>query len=65
MLVFIISLWQFVISLVPADAHTYAHAGQGATVPSRTAGKPAHSQLFDTVFGMGVLYRRQSPFRHL
>ena len=26
---------------------------------------PAHSQLFDTVFSMGVLYHRQSPFEHL
>ena len=26
---------------------------------------PEHSQLFDTVFSMGVLYHRQSPFEHL
>ncbi|MDN3452018.1 MULTISPECIES: tRNA 5-methoxyuridine(34)/uridine 5-oxyacetic acid(34) synthase CmoB [unclassified Psychrobacter] len=55
-----------------ADAHTYAHAhakdrGRYRThyIPVPLEALPAHSQLFDTVFSMGVLYHRQSPFEHL
>ncbi|MBF0659728.1 tRNA 5-methoxyuridine(34)/uridine 5-oxyacetic acid(34) synthase CmoB [Psychrobacter sp. NG25] len=53
-----------------SDAHTYAHAkdrGRYRThyIPVPLEALPAHSQLFDTVFSMGVLYHRQSPFEHL
>ncbi|WP_201549899.1 tRNA 5-methoxyuridine(34)/uridine 5-oxyacetic acid(34) synthase CmoB [Psychrobacter fjordensis] len=53
-----------------ADAHTYTHAkdrGRYRThyIPVPLEALPAHSQLFDTVFSMGVLYHRQSPFEHL
>ena len=34
-------------------------------IPVPLEALPAHSQLFDTVFSMGVLYHRQSPFEHL
>lgn len=34
-------------------------------IPVALEALPAHSQLFDTVFSMGVLYHRQSPFEHL
>ncbi|WP_010200697.1 tRNA 5-methoxyuridine(34)/uridine 5-oxyacetic acid(34) synthase CmoB [Psychrobacter sp. PAMC 21119] len=34
-------------------------------IPAPLEALPAHSQLFDTVFSMGVLYHRQSPFEHL
>lgn len=52
-----------------ADAHTYTHAkdrGRYRThyIPVPLEALPAHSQLFDTVFSMGVLYHRQSPFEH-
>ncbi|HCT74239.1 MULTISPECIES: tRNA 5-methoxyuridine(34)/uridine 5-oxyacetic acid(34) synthase CmoB [Psychrobacter] len=53
-----------------ADAHTHAHAhgtGRYRThyIPVPLEALPEHSQLFDTVFSMGVLYHRQSPFEHL
>lgn len=34
-------------------------------IPVPLEALPSHSQLFDTVFSMGVLYHRQSPFEHL
>ncbi|WLP94277.1 tRNA 5-methoxyuridine(34)/uridine 5-oxyacetic acid(34) synthase CmoB [Psychrobacter sp. M13] len=34
-------------------------------IPVPLEALPAYSQLFDTVFSMGVLYHRQSPFEHL
>lgn len=34
-------------------------------IPVPLEALPKHSQLFDTVFSMGVLYHRQSPFEHL
>ncbi|MCG3882283.1 tRNA 5-methoxyuridine(34)/uridine 5-oxyacetic acid(34) synthase CmoB [Psychrobacter sp. Ps3] len=34
-------------------------------IPVPLEALPEHSQLFDTVFSMGVLYHRQSPFAHL
>ncbi len=34
-------------------------------IPVPLEALPAHSQLFDTIFSMGVLYHRQSPFEHL
>lgn len=34
-------------------------------IPVPLEALPEHSQLFDTVFSMGVLYHRQSPFEHL
>lgn len=34
-------------------------------IPVGLEALPEHSQLFDTVFSMGVLYHRQSPFEHL
>ena len=34
-------------------------------IPVPLEALPTHSQLFDTVFSMGVLYHRQSPFEHL
>ena len=34
-------------------------------IPVPLEALPVHSQLFDTVFSMGVLYHRQSPFEHL
>lgn len=51
-----------------ADAHTDAHGkGRYRThyIPVPLEALPEHSQLFDTVFSMGVLYHRQSPFEHL
>lgn len=51
-----------------ADAHTHVHGtGRYRThyIPVPLEALPAHSQLFDTVFSMGVLYHRQSPFEHL
>ena len=51
-----------------ADAHTHAHGtGRYRThyIPVPLEALPEHSQLFDTVFSMGVLYHRQSPFEHL
>ena len=53
-----------------ADAHTHAHAdGTGSYrthyIPVPLEALPENSQLFDTVFSMGVLYHRQSPFEHL
>jgi len=49
-----------------ADAHTHG-TGRYRThyIPVPLEALPAHSQLFDTVFSMGVLYHRQSPFEHL
>ena len=50
------------------DAHTHAHGtGRYRThyIPVPLEALPEHSQLFDTVFSMGVLYHRQSPFEHL
>ena len=47
-----------------ADAH-----GEGRYrthyIPVPLEALPENSQLFDTVFSMGVLYHRQSPFEHL
>ncbi|WP_201617661.1 tRNA 5-methoxyuridine(34)/uridine 5-oxyacetic acid(34) synthase CmoB [Psychrobacter urativorans] len=34
-------------------------------IPVPLEALPEHSQLFDTVFSMGVMYHRQSPFEHL
>ncbi len=34
-------------------------------IPVPLEALPVHSQLFDTVFSMGVLYHRMSPFEHL
>ena len=34
-------------------------------IPVPLEALPEHSQLFDIVFSMGVLYHRQSPFEHL
>ncbi len=34
-------------------------------IPVPLEALPEHSQLFDTVFSMGVLYHRHSPFEHL
>ncbi|WP_201533624.1 tRNA 5-methoxyuridine(34)/uridine 5-oxyacetic acid(34) synthase CmoB [Psychrobacter ciconiae] len=34
-------------------------------IPVPLEALPEHSQLFDTVFSMGVLYHRASPFEHL
>jgi tRNA (mo5U34)-methyltransferase len=34
-------------------------------IPVTLEALPENSQLFDTVFSMGVLYHRQSPFEHL
>ncbi|WP_025650895.1 MULTISPECIES: tRNA 5-methoxyuridine(34)/uridine 5-oxyacetic acid(34) synthase CmoB [Psychrobacter] len=51
-----------------ADAHTHVHGtGRYRThyIPVPLEALPEHSQLFDTVFSMGVLYHRQSPFEHL
>ena len=53
-----------------ADAHTHTHAhGTGSYrthyIPVPLEALPENSQLFDTVFSMGVLYHRQSPFEHL
>ena len=51
-----------------ADAHTHANGtGRYRThyIPVPLEALPEHSQLFDTVFSMGVLYHRQSPFEHL
>ena len=51
-----------------ADAHTHAHGtGRYRThyIPVPLEALPDNSQLFDTVFSMGVLYHRQSPFEHL
>ncbi|MBF2720778.1 tRNA 5-methoxyuridine(34)/uridine 5-oxyacetic acid(34) synthase CmoB [Psychrobacter sp. NG254] len=53
-----------------ADAHTHGHTkdrGRYRThyIPVPLEALPEHSQLFDTVFSMGVLYHRQSPFEHL
>lgn len=51
-----------------ADAHTHVHGtGRYRThyIPVPLEALPAHSRLFDTVFSMGVLYHRQSPFEHL
>ncbi|WP_201510224.1 tRNA 5-methoxyuridine(34)/uridine 5-oxyacetic acid(34) synthase CmoB [Psychrobacter alimentarius] len=47
-----------------ADAH---ETGRYRThyIPVSLEALPEHSQLFDTVFSMGVLYHRQSPFEHL
>ncbi|MEN6671282.1 tRNA 5-methoxyuridine(34)/uridine 5-oxyacetic acid(34) synthase CmoB [Psychrobacter sp. B38] len=47
-----------------ADAH---ETGRYRThyIPVPLEALPEHSQLFDTVFSMGVLYHRQSPFEHL
>ena len=47
-----------------ADAHP---SGRYRThyIPVPLEALPEHSQLFDTVFSMGVLYHRQSPFEHL
>ncbi len=47
-----------------ADAH---ETGRYRThyIPVALEALPEHSQLFDTVFSMGVLYHRQSPFEHL
>ncbi len=47
-----------------ADAHD---TGNYRThyIPVPLEALPEHSQLFDTVFSMGVLYHRQSPFEHL
>ena len=49
-----------------ADAHTH-NTGRYRThyIPVPLEALPEHSQLFDTVFSMGVLYHRQSPFEHL
>lgn len=51
-----------------ADAHTDVH-GMGSYrthyIPVPLEALPENSQLFDTVFSMGVLYHRQSPFEHL
>ena len=51
-----------------ADAHTHTH-GTGSYrthyIPVPLEALPENSQLFDTVFSMGVLYHRQSPFEHL
>ncbi|WP_201536763.1 tRNA 5-methoxyuridine(34)/uridine 5-oxyacetic acid(34) synthase CmoB [Psychrobacter immobilis] len=47
---------------------THAHGtGRYRThyIPVPLEALPEHSQLFDTVFSMGVLYHRQSPFEHL
>lgn len=47
-----------------ADAHeTGGYRTHYIPVPLEAL--PEHSQLFDTVFSMGVLYHRQSPFEHL
>lgn len=55
-----------------ADAHTDAHTHVDGTgsyrthyIPVPLEALPENSQLFDTVFSMGVLYHRQSPFEHL
>ena len=51
-----------------ADADTHAHGkGRYRThyIPVPLEALPENSQLFDTVFSMGVLYHRQSPFEHL
>ncbi len=47
-----------------ADAHDI---GRYRThyIPVPLEALPDNSQLFDTVFSMGVLYHRQSPFEHL
>ncbi len=47
-----------------ADAH---ETGRYRThyIPVPLEALPEHSQLFDTVFSMGVFYHRQSPFEHL
>ena len=47
-----------------ADAH---ETGRYRThyIPVPLEALPEHSQLFDTVFSMGVLYHRASPFEHL
>ena len=51
-----------------ADAVTHGH-GKGSYrthyIPVPLEALPENSQLFDTVFSMGVLYHRQSPFEHL
>jgi tRNA (mo5U34)-methyltransferase len=47
-----------------ADAHdTGSYRTHYIPVPLEAL--PDNSQLFDTVFSMGVLYHRQSPFEHL
>ena len=46
----------------------YAHDTGGYRthyIPVPLEALPENSQLFDTVFSMGVLYHRQSPFEHL
>ena len=51
-----------------ADAVTHGHGkGRYRThyIPVPLEALPENSQLFDTVFSMGVLYHRQSPFEHL
>lgn len=47
--------------------HDVNHAGHYCThyIPVPLEALPTHSALFDTVFSMGVLYHRQSPFEHL
>ena len=47
-----------------ADAND-AGAYRTHYIPVPLEGLPSQSQLFDTVFSMGVLYHRQSPFEHL
>ncbi len=42
-----------------------ADADRTHYIPVPLEALPAYSQLFDTVFSMGVLYHRQSPFEHL
>ena len=47
-----------------ADAHGKGHY-RTHYIPVPLEALPENSQLFDTVFSMGVLYHRQSPFEHL
>ena len=49
-----------------ADAHTHGtERYRTHYIPVPLEALPDNSQLFDTVFSMGVLYHRQSPFEHL
>ena len=43
----------------------YAQADNVWAVPARLEQLPQKTQCFDTVFSMGVLYHRRSPFDHL
>lgn len=43
----------------------YAQAQNVWVVPARMEQLPAKTHCFDTVFSMGVLYHRRSPFDHL